>query len=130
MSEVFEATKVRVAERPPAGCAACFGQYPQRTHVDFGSSYDGPMLPAQENATGVVGVSIDELVICEECLRTAAQLLGLTDPGQTTEQLEALTAQAEELTERLAGAMAYANKLETAIAAKPKPARRPPRAGA
>lgn len=118
--EVFEATRIRLASPPPSHCSACFGAYPQRRHVDFGASYDGPVL---ENVAGGVPASIDELVICEDCLATAAKVIGYADATAKDGQIAQQTAQLQEVTERLAGAMAYANKLETAIAAKPeKPA--------
>lgn len=120
--EVFEASRIRPAQPPPAYCSACFGQYPDRRHVDFGASYDGPVL---ENVAGGVPASIDDLVICEECLATAAKLIGHGDTTEKDAQIETQAAQMQELTERLAGAMAYCNKLETAIAAKPKVERKP-----
>lgn len=113
--------KIRLAPTPPSHCSSCFGAYPQRRHVDFGASFDGPVLPSGLEASGVNGVSIDDLIVCEDCLATAAREIGFGDVAALTKQIEQQAAHAEELTERLAGAIAYYNKLETAIAAKPEP---------
>lgn len=115
-NEVFEATKIRLAERPPTHCASCYGQYVDRRYVDFGASYDGPVL---ENVAGGVPASIDDLIVCEECLAAAARQIGYDDVTAKDEQIEQQAAQLQDLTERLAGALAYANKLEAAVAAKP-----------
>jgi hypothetical protein len=112
--EVFEAAKIRLADKPPVACASCGGQYTDRTHVDFGAAWDGPMLSAGDDTAGVIGVSVDDLVICDECLTAGARLLGLVDPDKVKGELEALAAQHEQVTERLAGAMAYINRLEAA----------------
>ena len=72
----------RIAPVPPSHCSACFAQYPDRRHVDMESSWDGPVIEG-----GVVGedgivqdtikVSIDELILCENCVRDAAALIGM-----------------------------------------------------
>jgi hypothetical protein len=122
MSEqTFEATKIRLASPPPSYCSSCYGQYTERRHVDFGAAYDGPVL---EGVEGGVPASIDDLVICEECLAAAAKVIGYDDAAKLNEQIAAQADQLGELTERLAGAMAYANKLEAALQSKPEPAKR------
>jgi hypothetical protein len=133
---VFEAHKIRLSEVAPVACASCSGQYPDRRHVDFGSAFEGPMMPASTEVAGGKPVSVDDVVICDECLGFAAGLLGLVDPEEVRSANEKLVASNEELTERLAGALAYINKLETSQEARrtleetlnPKP-RRPRGAG-
>jgi hypothetical protein len=67
------ATKIRLAETPPTHCASCFGQYPDRRHIDFGAYWDGPVFARDEgDVAGGAPIAVDDLVICEECLRAAA----------------------------------------------------------
>ena len=121
--------KIHVPEVAPAMCSSCFGQYPERTHVDFTASWDGPVV---EN--GIVGengevatsvkVSIDELILCEDCVREAARLVGMVEPSEADE-VERLRGMLRERSEELAGLRHYTEKLEAAVAVKPaKPARK------
>ena len=116
MAELEPLQKIRLAETPPVACASCFGQYTDRRHVDFGAAYEGPVLPSGEETKGVVGVVVDDLIVCEECLRAAAALIGMEDATESRANSDALAARVEEMGERLAGAIAYINKMETANA--------------
>lgn len=110
--------KIRLAETPPVRCSSCYGQYPERRHVDFGAAYDGPTFPAGDEVAGGKVQTIDDLVICDECLTAAATLLGLEDPGDTRAHVAEVEGQAEELRERLHGALAYIERLEQAAEAR------------
>ena len=107
-----DAAQIRFAEAPPAMCSSCFGQYPHRKHIDFGASWDGPVLQ------GAHPVSIDELILCETCVRAAAKLLRLTDSpnARTLERQRAVIADQEEKLHRLAE---YIETLNATIAANP-----------
>jgi hypothetical protein len=35
---------------PPTMCSACFGQYPDRNHVDFEAAWDGPVINSNGDA--------------------------------------------------------------------------------
>lgn len=110
-----DATKIHLAERPPVACAACYGQYTDREHVDFGATYDGPVLNVPDVLTkGAINVQIDELVICDECVRAAAALLGLARHEDLEGLLGDMHAKLTEQSERLRGALAYIETLETA----------------
>lgn len=61
---------MRIALVPPVQCSVCFQQNPQNEHVDMESSYDGPIL----DVSGA-RLSIDNIVVCEVCIRAAARLL-------------------------------------------------------
>jgi hypothetical protein len=109
----MDATQIHLTETPPVACASCYGQYTDRAHVDFGATYDGPVLNQVDViSTGVTNVQIDELIICDHCLNAAAALIGLVDPGETTEQLKEMAGRIETLSERLAGAMALLDAKE------------------
>jgi hypothetical protein len=64
------AAKIREAHTPRR-VRSCGGQYPDRRHVDFGSAGDYGMVPSQNVAGGKM-VSVDDLVVCDECLTAAA----------------------------------------------------------
>jgi hypothetical protein len=114
---------VKVCEIPPPRCASCYGQYTDRKHVDLEASYDGPVVEG-----GIIGedgerqdtikVSIDELVLCELCLREAAGLIGMVDGDDSDDELRQ---RVQDLAERNAGLQAYVDQLEKTIAAKPEP---------
>ena len=65
---------MRLADPKPPFCAACF-QHSTDTHVDFEASYDGPVIEKDGIKTPV-----DDLILCESCVRSAANLLGMLDP--------------------------------------------------
>lgn len=110
--------KVRLTETPPVRCSSCFGQYPDRRHVDFGAAWDGPTVAPDPGVVGGKAQAIDDLIICDECVTVAAGLLGLEDPGDTRRHVAEVEAQADELRERLHGAMDLVAKLEEAAAAR------------
>lgn len=117
----FDAAKIKIAHPAPPACASCYGQYPERLHVDFGAAFDGPVLFGKEGATQA---QVDELVICDECLRAAAALLGLKSHGDLEEKIAALNDHATELAEKLAGAMVYIRKIEDAFEHRPDPVKK------
>jgi hypothetical protein len=66
---------MKIAESPPAYCSACHGQYPERQHVDFEAYWDGPVFETGPE-DNTIKVAIDDLILCENCMDTAAMLLG------------------------------------------------------
>lgn len=113
-SETFPETvgKMRLLDTP-AHCASCYLQETDVRHVDFGASYDGPVLE------GSIKVTIDDLVLCENCLRTAVQLLGITgDVEELQDELRLANQEKLELRERVNGLEDYRRKLEAAVSAK------------
>lgn len=82
---------MRIAQKTPPACACCGqphmvsgGQW-----VDFEAAWDGPVLDTGEGNSRVA-VSIDDLVVCEKCVRQAGELIGLENApdlrGQISEQ--------------------------------------------
>jgi hypothetical protein len=70
--------KIHLAEIPPTHCTSCFAQVPLKRHVDFSAYYDGPVFGDIE-IVGGGKVVIDDLILCEDCVKAAAQLIGLDD---------------------------------------------------
>jgi hypothetical protein len=104
--------------------------------VDFGAAYDGPVVPALAGTVGVVGHSIDELVLCSTCISTAAALIGLHDQGPLIAERDQLEAGSRTLRAENVGLRDYVERLEGAISARPdrqgmrEAPRRPPKARA
>lgn len=111
-----DATRIRLAAGPPPHCAACFNQQPDKQHVDFGASYDGPFLRGE--VTGGPTVSIDDLILCEDCLKAGARELGLVEADELKQALIDAASREENFAERLHGAMTYIRKLEEATSAR------------
>jgi len=78
----------KIAQKP-AYCASCYQQDPVR-YVDFEAAYDGPVIP------GSPRVTVDDLIICENCLGSAFALLDPQGLKQTIEELAELCAQQAE----------------------------------
>jgi hypothetical protein len=106
------ADRIAIAQPAPPHCSGCYQQKPQETHVDFGAAYDGPVVPALAGSVGVVGHSIDELVLCSTCIRTAAALIGLHDQGPLIAERDQLEAGNRTLRGELAGYRDYVERLE------------------
>jgi hypothetical protein len=85
-------------------CASCHGQYLDRKHVDFDAYYDGPVI----DTAGDIKVSIDDLIICDECLKNAGALVGLFPA-------EDLKTENQELGEALEAHEEHAKALEALI---------------
>ncbi|NBV77855.1 hypothetical protein EBR66_06845 [bacterium] len=88
------------------GCASCYSFTSERL-VDFGAAFDGPVLET--------GMQIDDLVLCEGCVLSAANALSLS-PSQATD-LRREADEARVLAERW---KAYAEKLEDGLAVRPE----------
>src|SRR3954464_13824073 len=96
MSATFApAAKIRLAETAPPACASCGRRDLDARHVDFGAAGDYGMAPAPGNIAGAKLVSIDDLIVCEQCLADAASVLGLEDVGAQRSEAERLERECE-----------------------------------
>jgi hypothetical protein len=66
---------MRLAHVTPPACSGCFQQKLTKRHVDFDVAYDGPSMMNPQGGHQ----PIDDLILCEDCLRTAGVLVGLGD---------------------------------------------------
>lgn len=109
----------RIASRAPVACAACYGQYPERTHIDFRSAIEG--APINDNPRAP---RVDWVTICDQCIRTAFEML----PEQASQRTN-LEAQLKAALERAEAAENYASRVEDALSHRPElPTSREPRA--
>ena len=105
---------MRLLNGTPLKCSCCYGQYTDREHVDFASAYEGPLLdPANPR-----GGHIDWLVLCDECIRLAHNLVSKDERG---EQIAQLAAENTRLRAEARKHQAFAEKLQEALAVRPEP---------
>lgn len=97
----------------PAYCSACHNQNPEKRHVDFDAACD------RGYSDGVaVAVNYDDLILCEDCLKSGARLVEMEDASTLKAQIESLEVRldAEERLRRQA--QTYAENMEAALASR------------
>lgn len=109
------ANEVRAAGTP-VYCSACFNHDSSLRHVDFDAACDRG-YGMQE----AVKVSMDDLVLCETCVKAGGLLVGMVDAGEQAERMASLEERLTAETARCDQAVAYANRMEEALAARPEP---------
>lgn len=87
---------MKIAQGGIRYCSSCFGQYLDRTHIDFESYFDGPAIKQDNGDYHYVA----DLIICENCLKNAGKLIDMypaDDLKQENEELgQALEDKAKE----------------------------------
>lgn len=101
---------MRLAESTPILCSSCYGQYPDRRHVDFEAAWDGPVVGSEFK------MSVDDLILCEDCVRQAAKLIGLVEPEGTEAKYRAAKQELEIAKEGWAEAEQRLKKIEGVLA--------------
>lgn len=138
---VRNANQIRPSHMP-LYCSACYGQYPDRTYVDFDAECDrgyGDQLiqgQSQGEVSNQPAIQMDWLILCDQCIRAAAPFVGLEDGTELNAKLEALERHNEVLRKDYDKAQKYADRMEEALTQlREKPVRldhrqkpRPPRA--
>lgn len=102
----------------PIHCANCYQQEPG-IHIQFPAAFDGPVLNQNEKllGSGVEVQAIDELVLCEKCLKAAAKLIGLQNVPDLLAEREAQKLEMEHVEEELRQARQATKVLADAISA-------------
>lgn len=113
---LIPAAKIHLAETPPVACSSCGGQYTDRQHVDFGAGWDGPMVAPGHVAGGKM-VAVDDLIVCNECVRTAAALVGMGDTQELEQRVVGLNERLTDTGQRLGKALEAVEKLKAAVGA-------------
>lgn len=112
---------ITIAERAarlapmPMFCAACGSQDPKTRYVDFDAAWDGPVVNPEDG----IKMQIDDLVVCENCLKEASRLVGLVDPDQVSETLTRAQQDLIAKEHEIRDLQGYVSRLEAAVAAKP-----------
>lgn len=109
------ANQIRAAATPMY-CSACGCQNPKLLHVDFDAACDRGY-----GAGEAVKVSMDDLILCETCLRSGAALVGMVDGTEPGERIEMLERRLAEEKLRADKAASYAQRMEDALKERPEP---------
>jgi hypothetical protein len=94
----------RIADPKPVVCSVCL-QPPmvrdnELVYVDFEVFYDGPVVTRygeRAESGQTVAHPVDDLIICEECLRAGAALIGLADSEKTDAVIDDMRAEIDAL---------------------------------
>lgn len=105
----------QIAEPAPPQCSVCWQTRDDIRHVDFETPYEGPVI-----MEGVTPVAIDQIVICESCLKEGCKLVGLVDWAERGEEFEQLRERLTAAEASLVDAQRYAGQLEQALHTKPE----------
>lgn len=118
---------MRLADPRPAYCSVCFaGSGPEVRIVDFEVAHEGPVVLDENGAPmvapGGVTVTTDDLYICEPCLKSACELLGLKPAlhGRQLREIRRLEIETQHWRET-------AKRAESYLQARPEPAPSAPR---
>lgn len=100
-------------------CSACFQQHPEKVHVDFEVAWDGPHFPegslmTDDGKVNHLPVQIDDLILCEDCVRSALMLV----PDPRDEVVQAAQARVVAAERALAGQVNLSAKLTDALDVK------------
>ena len=79
-----------VCRQPPSTYLE--GQVPE--YVNMESAYDGPVVRISDN---IPPVYVENIVVCEDCVKAAAGLLGMEDTGPLSEHVSGLEAYTDQL---------------------------------
>lgn len=114
----MKAAKATLLDGSPQYCSACFNQDNTKQHIDLDASCDrGYALHTD------IPITMDDLVLCEDCIRNAAQLIGMEDKSTTERELSELRIKADRLERESRQAQRYADTLEDAFDKRPEPVR-------
>jgi hypothetical protein len=97
-------------------CSACGCQDREKRHVDFDAACDRGY-----GADEAIAVSMDDLILCETCLRSGALLVGMIDDAEPVERIAILERRLDEEKLRADKAVSYAERMEAALAERPTP---------
>ena len=121
---VRSANQIRPSHMP-LYCSACSGQYPDRQYVDFDAECDrgyGDMQiqgPSQGEGSNAPAIQMDWLILCEDCLREGASIIGLVDAAELKGENAILRHRLEQEEAARKQAESYADGLEQALNNRP-----------
>ena len=108
---------MQITDFKPAICAGCFAAKPDAVYVDFHADWDGPTFLDDAGQRQ----SIDDLIVCTDCVREAAEVAELHVNPIRSVELERDEARREAESWR-----EYALSLEQTYGTRPQPIKRPP----
>ena len=108
INEISETTRITF-------CSACGNQQSVR-HVDFDAACDRGYGKSE-----TVQVALDDLILCEGCIRRGAEILGIEDSTVLKAEKEQLEAKLDTQRKALVQAQKYADTMEDALQHRPDP---------
>lgn len=112
---IHTAERIPRLSEMPMFCASCGSQDPQARYVDFDAAWDGPVVNPEDS----IKMQIDDLVVCENCLKEASRLVGLVDPDETAQMLTRAQQDLIAKEDKIKELQGYISRLEAAVSAKP-----------
>jgi hypothetical protein len=107
---------IRLADRPPIYCAACFNQQQDLRHVDFDAASDRGYGESEG-----LSISMDDIIMCENCVKVGAEQVGMTDDATLKAELAAAKDRADAAEKDAEKQAEYASRLETLFDKRPQP---------
>lgn len=101
----------------PIYCSACRSQHSEKRYVDFDAECDR----GYGDAANGKPIQMDDLILCDDCIRTAGRFVGMADAEAQVERIASLEERLAAETARCDQMTAYANRMEDALAARPEP---------
>ncbi len=107
---------IRLTEVAPPYCVVCFNQQPELRHIDMDAQTD-------RGWTDIAGqkISLDNIVICENCAREAGHLIDMTSDEDIKRKLREKEAESEKWKREAKKAQDWSDRLEEAFDHRPTP---------
>ncbi len=108
----------------PIYCSACSGQYPEKRHVDFDAEcdrgYAETIIQGKSQGEPIPSspIQMDDLILCEDCLKAGAELIGMIDGKALEAENTALKAKLDSEEKKRAQAQRYSDLMEELTAHK------------
>jgi hypothetical protein len=100
----------------PMYCSACMNQQPALRHVDFDAATDRGYGNVEATK-----VAMDDLILCEGCVKRGAELLGMVDSKEQAERIADLEKRLDVKERQYKQAQGYADRMEDALQHRSKP---------
>jgi hypothetical protein len=107
------ASDIREADKP-IYCSSCFNSQPVR-HVDFDAACDRGY--GNDEA---VKITMDDLILCENCVKEAGEILGMHDKATDIDKLADLERKLDVERKLRRQAQNYAGTMEEALTRRPE----------
>lgn len=112
------ASRARISDPKPAFCSCCWqGAQENVRFVDFDSAFEGGQQIEERDGVIVTRITADDLHLCEACVRSAAEVLGVKPELYSKVARELRKAEREREYWK-----DYAKRIEALVETRPEPA--------
>jgi hypothetical protein len=95
----------------PPFCSSCFNRPDESQWVDFEAAYDGPVIPGTP-----ANVPLDDLILCENCVKEAARLVGMVHDDEAKARITELEGAVAERDEEIKAKDTMISHLDKTVA--------------